>query len=331
MKKIILVFILLITLSGCSSKETYNEEEFDYFNFDTPINIKVYSKVNENINFETIDELVKKRLNEIELIFSRTNADSELSKLNKEYSLDNASSDLINVLNFATEYCNITNTKYDISSGTLIELWSINNENHLPTVEEIDSALKNVGCNDIIVQDNKISIPEGYIIDLGSIAKGYAADEVIKILKDNNVNSALINLGGNIQAINTKPDASEFQIGIMNPSIENKTSENIASIKINNKAVVTSGINQRYFENNGKIYHHIFDATTGYPVDSNLASVSIITSEGIKADVLSTAVFIMGIDEGLKYVETLEDVEAIFVDRDGNITQSSGINDLNIY
>ena len=331
MKKIILVFILLITLSGCSSKETYNTDELDYFNFDTPINIKVYSKANENINLETIDEQVKNRLNQIELTFSRTNVDSELSKLNNQYQLDTPSSDLTNVLNLALEYCNISNTKYDISSGALIELWSINNENHLPTTEEIDSTLKNVGCNDIIITDSKISIPEGYIIDLGSIAKGYAADEVVKILKDNNINSALVNLGGNIQALNTKPDASEFQIGIMNPSIENKTGENIASIKINNMAVVTSGINQRYFENNEKIYHHIFDATTGYPVDNNLASVSIITPDGIKADVLSTVIFIMGIDEGLKYIETLDDVEAVFVDRQGNITQSSGIKDLNIY
>jgi thiamine biosynthesis lipoprotein len=160
-------------------------------------------------------------------------------------------------------------------------------------------------------------------VDLGAIAKGYAADEVARILKENGVKHAIINLGGNVMTIGGNPNGKPWRIGIQDPY--NPRGEYLGILPIKDKTVVTSGTYERYFIENGKRYHHILDPDTGYPTDNKLDSVSIITDKSIDGDGLSTSTLLLGLDEGMKLIEKLENVEAIFVTSDKQVYVSSGL------
>ncbi len=317
MKKIVVLLLFLFLLTGCS-KDNYMTKEFDYFYFDTPINIKIYYDKKDKIDFEEIDKGVDQILSNIQKEFDPNDENSTLSKLN-ETSSEVVSDDFKFILEETIEACHASNYRYDPSSGTLIDLWSINNENHIATEKEIKEAQQFIGCDNIKINGNKVDIPKGYKLDFGSIVKGYAADEVEKFLKDKGVYSGILNLGGNIQTIGLKPNGENYNIAIMKPDIYNFTNENAMIMDIDSKAVVTSGINQRFFEEDGIIYHHIMDSKKGYPVDNNLASVTIVADKGIDADTLSTVVFIMGLEEGYDFVQSLEGIDAIFITRDDKI------------
>ncbi len=316
MKKTLLILATLVIVGGIFIYNLTKERDitYNYFNFDTSIEIKVYYQNKDFIDTEQIDTDLQNLLDEIETTFSRTLEGSELYQLNQEKTLE-VSDEFIEVLNQANEFCNDVDGSYDYSSGKLIELWSINNADYLPTQDEIDALIGDINCNDVKVEGNQVSIPENVDLDFGSIVKGYAADEIDAYLREAGVESALINLGGNIQTIGNKPDGSDYKIGIQTPEIENTTNENCAVIDASDKAVVTSGINQRFFVEDGKIYHHILNAENGYPVDNNLASVTIVTDQGIIADGLSTTAFILGLEEGMEYINSIDGVEAFFIKR----------------
>ncbi len=316
-KSFIFLLVSVFLLTGCSN-DNYLTKEFDYFYFDTPINIKVYYTKKDNFDFENINSGMDDILSSIQKEFDPNDSNSTLSKLNKNSSLK-VSDEFKLILNETIKACNQTEGRYDPSSGTLIDLWSINNKNHLATEQEIKKAQKYIGCNNIKINGNNVSMPKGYKLDFGSIIKGYAADEIEKFLKAQGVYSGILNLGGNLQTIGLKPNNENYKIAIMKPEIYNFTSENAILMDLDSKAIVTSGINQRYFEENGKIYHHIIDAKKGYPVDNELASVTIIANKGIDADTLSTLVFIMGLEQGYDYIKSLDGIEAVFITRDKDI------------
>lgn len=154
-------------------------------------------------------------------------------------------------------------------------------------------------------------------IDLGAIAKGYIADQVKTYLKKQGIKHAIINLGGNVDVIGTKPDGSKYNIGIQKPFDE--SGEAITSVQLKDQTVVTSGIYERYFKKNGKLYHHILDPRTGYPCENNLYSVSIITDSSTKADALSTTCFLLGYEKGMELIQSMDGVEAIFITDDEKV------------
>ena len=160
-------------------------------------------------------------------------------------------------------------------------------------------------------------------MDLGGIAKGYAGDEAIKIYKKYGIKSAYINLGGNVVVLGTKPDGKPWRIGVQNPRAENGFY--IGIVEVADKAVVTSGDYERFFEENGKRYHHILDPKTGRPADSGLISSTIVTDVSMDADALSTAAFVLGLEKGRALVESLEGVEAIFVTKDKEVYVTDGL------
>jgi len=164
------------------------------------------------------------------------------------------------------------------------------------------------------------------IIDLGAIAKGYAADEIVKLLKDNGVSSAIIDLGGNIFVLGKKQDGSPWKVGVQNP--EKSGSDTIGFVTASDKSIVTSGVYERYFEFEGKSYHHILNPETGYPYEKDVLGVSIVSDTSIDGDSLSTTLFALGVDEGLKLIESLDGVNAIFITRDHNLHLSSGFKDI---
>ncbi len=324
MKKLFIilpVFLLLIT--GCSQEPEITE--FDYFYFDTSINIKVYDDMKDlDVTYEELDKQIEDLLIRLENTYSPSIETSTINQVN-DHKITEVDDEFISILNNSIEACKQTNGLYDPSSGTLIDLWSINNANHLPTEAEIAEAQKYVGCEDIKVEGNTIDLPEGYRLDFGSSAKGFAGDKIEELLKANGIENALINLGGNIQAVGNKY-GDPFKIAIIKPEIENELNENVATLQLEDSAMVTSGINQRFFVEDGKIYHHIIDAISGYPADNGLASVTIVTDSGAQADILSTMTFLMGLEDGYDYINTLDGVEAIFITQDKKIYQTTDFN-----
>lgn len=159
-------------------------------------------------------------------------------------------------------------------------------------------------------------------LDLGGIAKGYAADVAASIIKEHGNQAAIINLGGNVYAYGEKANGDSFKIGVQNPFSPRGAYLGILSVK--DQTVVTSGTYERFFEQDGTVYHHILDPKTGYPVENNLESVTIVTESSMSADALSTMTFVLGLEKGLNLVESLDDVEALFITKDHQLYASSG-------
>jgi thiamine biosynthesis lipoprotein len=270
-----------------------------------------------------------KRIADIENKMSLKKEESEINKVNKEGSKDfvAVSEDTFKVVERALEVARLSNGAFDPTIGPLVATWDIGGDNpRLPNQKEISQLLPLINYNDVELDYQNQSIKlakENMVLDLGGIAKGYAADEVAKVLKEYNVKKAIINLGGNILVMGNKIDNTPWRIGVQNPEAER--GGHVVVLDLEDQSLVTSGPYERFFIQDDIIYHHILNPETGYPVSTDLTSVSIVTRESMYADGLSTAVYVLGLKEGLALVESLEDVEAIFIDEQHNLYLSSGI------
>ena len=204
-------------------------------------------------------------------------------------------------------------------------MWDFdNNTGNIPNDSDIQAALKTVDYKKIQIDGNTVTYTGNGILDLGGIAKGYIADKMKEYLNREGIYEGLINLGGNVLCVGPNDsDDDDYTIGLQKPFSDDGSV--IASVKVSDQSVVTSGTYQRYFEKDGEIYHHILDLTTGYPIDNHLSSVTIITDSSVDADALSTTVFTMGEDAGKQFVESLDQVEAIFITDDNKVSYTSGI------
>lgn len=298
------------------------------FLMDTLIQISAYGPNSEKAINESFD-----RINEIQSKMTSKGEDSEVIKINKKAGLgfQQVSPDTFNVIKKGLEYSQISNGSFDITVGSLVKLWGIGTDKvKVPDQNELKKALTHVNYKNVILDDKNHSVmlkKKDMSIDLGAIAKGYAADEVVKVLKRYGIKSAVADLGGNIYVLGKKPDGSLWKIGIQDPY--EQRGSNLAVVEVADKTLVTSGIYERFFEKDNIRYHHILDTKTGFPVENNLASVSIISNSSIEADGLSTTAFSLGLKEGLKLIESIPDTEAVFVTKDRGIYTSSGINKYN--
>lgn len=324
-KKISILLIITIFLVGCQAKVETHKYEKSAFVLGTIINITLIDHGSD----ELLDKMVD-RLKEIEETMSINIDDSEASRINLNAGIKSVkvSEDTYYVIKKALEFSELSEGSFDITFGPIVDLWQIGTENaHVPEAEEIKRSLSYVDYHKVILNDyNEVFLQEkGMEIDLGGIAKGYAADEIIRIAEEHGVESAIVNLGGNIRVLGSKKDNQPYRIGIQNPFDERNEYFGILSVK--DQTVVTSGNYERYFVENEIRYHHIFDKETGYPVRNNLASVSVITEMSIDADALSTALYVLGVEKGMELVESLNGVEVIYVTKDKEIHLSSGIGD----
>ena len=290
--------------------------------FDTVVTITVYDKDSEDV----LDACVAK-CEDYNARFSRTSEGSEIYELNHANGEPvTLSGDTVDLIQKGVEYSRLADGKFDITIAPLSDLWDFkNNTGTVPDDAAIQQAKSHIGYENVRVDGNTVQLldPEA-AIDLGGIAKGYIADQLKAYLKEQNVSHALINLGGNVLALGGKPDGSDYNIGIQKPFAQN--GEAITSVKIKDQSVVSSGIYERYYRVNGKLYHHILDTSTGYPVENHLYQVTIISDISMDGDALSTTCFSLGLKKGMQLVEQTDGVEAIFVSDDGTITCSSGIN-----
>lgn len=312
-----LLLTLCITLCSCQSEKS-SALTFNGVFFDTVIQVTIY----DNQNQALIDE-IEKLCQKYDTLFSRTNPNSEISKVNqakgKPVVLSDETADIIKTSLIYSEY---TDGLFDISIAPVTDLWDFKAEKSMiPNQSSIDEALSHVDYKKIHLNGNILTLTDPDMkLDLGGIAKGYIADCIAQYLKDKGVESALINLGGNVLAIGEKPEKTDFVIGIQKPFDE--AGVPITSIKLKNASSVTSGIYERYFEKNGQIYHHILDTKTGYPCKNNLQSVTIISRSSTNADALSTSCFLLGLDKGMQLINATKDTEAIFITDDNKLHYS---------
>lgn len=319
----LLIFIAFV-LAGCLSNNTKEHESASISGTEYIMGTIVTIKLNDHGTEELLQECFN-RLTEIEKKMSATVVDSDVERINLSNDYTEVSEDVLKVLKAGIGYGELSEGKFDITLGPVVELWGIGTEEaKIPNSKELDEALKYVNYKAIdISSDNHVRVDPGMRIDLGGIAKGYAADEIEKILRENNVESAIINLGGNIKVLGTKAENTPFKVGIQGP--EELRNQYIGIVEASDKTIVTSGDYERYFIEDGVKYHHIFDPNTGYPVTTNVASVTVIAQESMLADAMSTILYTMTVEEGLNMVESMDEVECIYVTKDYDVFITEGL------
>ena len=300
--------------AGSAAETTANTATL--FAMDTVMDLTVYGAAS------VLDE-AERRVSELESLFSVTEETSEIYQLDHTGSCV-LSDDTAALLEQALGLCERTDGALDLSIYPVVRAWGFTTGAYeVPAPETISKLLEQVDYRKIAydARSKTASLPDGMEIDLGSVAKGYTSNALITLLRENGVTSALLNLGGNVHALGGKLDGSPWRVGIQNP----QGNGYFGVLDIRDQAVITSGGYERYFEQDGKTYWHIIDPATGCPAESGLLSVTIVGDDGVVCDGLSTALFVMGLDDAAAFWRASDDFEAIFLDEDGNVTITEGL------
>jgi thiamine biosynthesis lipoprotein len=323
-------FTLLLSACANTNNQQYTQTKIL---MDTPIKLMAYGS-----NAEKAVEESFKRLDEIEKMSSTVISTSDVAKINnaagKEYV--KVHPEIIKMIETSIEYSKLSDGAWDITLGPIINLWGIGTENErIPSDSEIKSKLPLVGYEKISInkEENSVLLKEqGMSIELGGIAKGFAADEVLKIYKNYGIKNGLISLGtSSMYALGKKQSGNLWSIGIRHPRSEDSQNY-LGIIKISDEALSTSGDYERYFEKDGKRYHHIIDPKTGYPTDNGVMSNTIIVSgeaedSNMIADLLTTTAFVSGAEKAVKLADSLPNVALEITTGDNKIYTSSGFKD----
>ncbi|MDR2509798.1 MAG: FAD:protein FMN transferase [Spirochaetaceae bacterium] len=315
----------LIFVSGCAEKSEWHET----FALGTFCRLRFYEKAGRSVAGR-----VFARVHEIENITSANKSGTELDIVNKSAGIKpvTVNPELITVLSTALHYAELSKDEngraaFDPTIGVLVKLWNIGTDSaRLPEDYEIQEALPLVNWRKVIVNKDKGTVylaEKGMRLDLGGIAKGYAADEAVRILKEEGVKNALLDFGGNLYALGRKGSEGYYTIGVQDP--EKPRGEYIGLIQLAGRSIVTSATYERNFELNGVYYHHILSTFTGYPVENELLSVTIVAPDSMDADALSTTVFALGYEKGSALVNSISEAESIYILKDGSIRVSEGL------
>lgn len=331
----VLMLACIIILSGCTAVSDGDSAKTATSQPLVQTTYALGTVITINLFDEGSDELMTrmiKRINDIERLMSSQLSDSEVSEIARNAGVEATivSDDTYKVIERAVHYASLADGRFDPTAGPIIKLWGVGTKQaKVPEEAAIEEALTliNYKLIEMNAQDKTVFLPnKGMLLDLGSIAKGYAADELVKILKEEGITKAMIDLGGNIYAYGEKPGGKSWNVGIRTPyDIKNSY---FGYVTLANKTVVTSGPYERFFEEDGQMYHHIFDARTGYPTSTEVVSVSIVADKSMDADALSTLLFTMTPEKGLELIETMEGIDCLYLDKDFNVTLSSGLIDV---
>ena len=324
---LLLIFSLGI-LGGCSNNNKPSEplSESELL-MGTVVTVSLYDSDNQEILNKVFN-----KVKELESTLSINENGTLVDKINENAGIApvKVDDDTYTLVKKGIEYSELSNGLFDISVGPIVKLWNIGlPEAKVPTQEEIDAKLPLINYKDIELNDSDKTIylkKAGMMIDLGGIAKGYTADVISDMLTEEGVNSAIINLGGNVFTHGKKVNGDDWKIGIQNPYSERGGI--IGTLVTSNKSVVTSGIYERYLEENGIKYHHILSPKTGYPYENEIAGITIVSDNSTDGDALSTSVFAMGVEEGMKFVNSLDGIDAIFITKDNKVYITNGIKDI---
>ena len=313
--RILIVFLILASFTGfvlLTQKNSGPITKEGYY-FDTYITITVYNQKDSKY----INDCFK-LCEKYDVLFDRTDENGDVYRINQERNHVSIDPETYDLLSKAIDYSKESNGKVDITVAPLIDTWgfvgsSIQEKKDKPSDEEIKEAVNKINYENIILEDDgTVSLKDEAEIDLGFIAKGYIADKLKEYLVSKDVKSAVISLGGNVVVIGNKPDGSEYTVGIKDPDNKNDICQ---TVKVSDESVVTSGTYERYVEYDGIKYHHILDTKTGYPVDNNIKSVTVICDSSTDADALSTLCLILGEEESKEILKN-HNAEATFITAD---------------
>lgn len=320
-------------LTGCAKffpaekEETVVKSESctrEIFAMDTVMTVTAYGdRAKEAV--QAADEEIKR----LDALFSVGNASSDIAGLNENASAV-VSEETCELISRSKELYQSTGGALNIAVYPLMEVWGFTSgEYRVPEQKELDEILtrmdvEKISCNE---GTGKVTLPEGMGIDLGAIAKGYSSARLMDVFASYDVTSAIVSLGGNVQALGNKPDGTKWRVAVEDPFAEEGDSY-AGILEIKDQAVITSGAYERYFEQGGKRYHHIIDPATGYPAENGLASVTVVSQDGTLADALSTALFVMGKERALSYwKEHANEFDVILIEENKDMTITEGLQD----
>lgn len=343
-KKLVLFALVCLMMTSCNLKTTdtagdtsvkdkntnsenpisddSNPKSRDIFAMDTYMTLTAYGA-----NAQTALDEAESEIERLDALLSTGDENSEIYKLNQN-GTGTISEDTEMLLDESEKLYTDTNGVFDITIYPVMEAWGFTTQNYrIPSDEELDTLLKNVDASKIQYDENvkKISLPENVKIDFGGIAKGYTSSRIMDIYKKCGITSGMVSLGGNVQLLGSKQDGSPWRVAVQSPD---DTEDYLGILETEDKAVITSGGYERYFEEDGRTYHHIIDPSTGYPAENGLKSVTIISNDGTLADGLSTSLFIMGREKACDFWKKHSDKFDMILMTDNNeLYVSSGIAD----
>lgn len=328
--------VVLFSLSACQKKDTSVVQEQPIedkqFLLGTYVSIKIFDKGKE--------EALKEAFHLIKALGDKITVNekgSQIDKINENAGIKpiQVSDDIYSLLKKAYTYSASSKGSFDMTIGPITSLWRIGfPDARKPDEQEIKEALQKVDYKKVELNDTKKTAyltEKGMKLDLGSIAKGFITDKVVSLLKEKKVTTAIIDLGGNVYVLgnsvrSTKEKTYPWTVGIQDPNQARNVV--LGQIPERNRSIVTSGIYERFLQVDGKTYHHLFNPKTGYPFDNNLEGVTIVSKRSVDGDGLSTTLFSLGLKEGMKYIHTLKDTEAIFVTKEKALFVTNGLKDV---
>lgn len=319
MKRILCFILAAFFLVGCTA--TAAPAEKIVFAMDTYMKLTAYGEGAENALEKAVNKIA-----ELDGLWSVTNENSEIYAINRSGGKTvNVSPETAAALSLSLQISEETRGALDCTVYPVLAEWGFTNGNYkIPERERLASLLENVGYERVAVSGYAVSVPQGTQIDLGAVGKGCAGDILAEIMRENGVSSALLDLGGNVQAVGAKPDGTTWRIGLRNPFGEGV----FAALELTDRAAVTSGGYERYFiGEDGERYCHIIDPATGKPAKSGLASATAVGNSGGLCDALSTAVFVMGLEKASELWRSRRDFEMVLVAEDGGIYITAGLED----
>jgi len=310
--------MVLLLFGGCSAEKELPKLSEVGFYLDTVITLTAYTE-DAQILKDAMEECGR-----YEQMLSRTIEGSDVWRINHADGVPvEVSDDTAAILRCAEKISEKSSGAFDITIAPASTMWDFTSgKAELPDTEALATAAVLVDYSKVQLEGNTVTLPEGMMIDLGGIAKGYIADKVKAYLEERGVEHAILSFGGNIVAIGKKPDGKDWKVGIQD--IDKPTGEYMLVVANRGGSTVTSGIYERGFEVDGVRYHHLLNPKTGWPEQNKLASVTILSESSMEGDALATAAFILGKGKGLELIESLPGIEAVFIERDRKVTYSSG-------
>ena len=313
-------------LTAC--KPAVRRESRTVFALGTVCSIQVFTE-KPQAEFEPVLQACTRRLEELERHLSANAESSTLIDINNASGVSavGVPADIYPLFKRAVFFAEKTDGAFNPVIGSVVKLWNIGFENaRKPEDRDIREALFRTDYKDLELTGTAVFLKKaGMKLDLGAIAKGFAADELTRIVKEAGIAHALIDIGGTISAVGKRPDGNLWKIGIRDPRVQQ--GQPIISTPVENLSISTSGSYERYFEQDGVRYHHILDPATGYPVRNNLTAVSVFSNSATDADALSTACFVLGYEKAVALLSGLPGTEALFIFDDNSIRTTDGLKD----
>ncbi len=317
---IVLVIAIVLLIVCVEMEKELPEASSEFFAMDTYMSLSA-----TGIDAEEALQVCETYIEELENAISRTDENSEI------YALNHSNGEIVTVSDMTYEIISIavacaenTDGAFDPTICAVTDLWGIGTETQgIPSDADIEAALETVSYENIVLlEDNGVQLLNGAQIDLGAVGKGYAADALYAIYEAYEIESGIIALGGNLYLVGEKETDTPWNVGIVDPD---QTDEYNIGVKVSNKSVVTTGAYERYFEEDGVIYHHVFNTETGYPTGEDIKSVTIVSDNSTLADIYATALFAMGYEDAIAFVEAEVEIEAIIIQEDNEVYISAGL------